>query len=414
VLCEPKDESMMNVLIVSDDDARASEVERLVRRDQQECSIRRMPGDAWRQPGNIDNVQFTDVLIAILPCVRSDALPELETLLGHARNATGMLLSDQALCTDDIVAAMRAGVRYAAAWPLNEEEFAAELHAIEKRKRSSFVRDGRVLTFLSSQGGVGTTFVATQIAHACASRLEKKVLVIDADRQYADALLFLSADLPATTLVDLATQVDRLDSALFEAGVVQLHSHLAVLPGAGDPIKAAQIQAEQLAGILRFARTHYDMVVVDAGHHIDAVVLTLLDCSTDIFTVMRQGVPDLYSGTRLTNILQELGYAADKVQTIVNQFDASGKLELNLIRETLRCKAIHAFPSDDKAARSASDDGMPLADAAPRSKLARTINRFASENFGAAEVPGKGRWFSAIGGSRPRGSRSDSRPVQYT
>ncbi|KVN98543.1 hypothetical protein WJ69_34390 [Burkholderia ubonensis] len=343
-----------------------------------------------------------------------DELAELEQLLEGSQRATGILLVEESLSTDDVVAAMRAGVRYAAAWPLDEEALIAEMHAVETRMRASRAREGRVMTFLSSQGGSGTTFVATQIAHACAHRLGKKVLVIDADRQYADAQLFLSADMPTTTLVDLAAQVDRLDSALFDAGVQRLSSNLDVLPGAGDPIKAAQIQPHQLASIMQFACPRYDVVIVDAGHHIDATILMLLDYSAEIFTVMRQSVPDLYSVTRLTAILQELGYSTEKVQTIVNQFDSAAKVDLDVVRDTLRSKMVHTFPSGDKALRSTSDDGIPLLTAAPRCKLARAIDRFACQHLGAPKPENRRGWFSAFRGTPPHETGVYAHPVRYS
>lgn len=404
---------MINVLIVSEDEGRQAEVAKLVKEGMPGGKVAFVREDAWRQSENIEHLQQADVVIAIRDRLRQEDLVDLEALLELPRHAMGVLLSAVPLSSEDIVAAMQAGVRYAKSWPLDGDDLLRQLHAIEKKKRTRSGREGRVLTFLSSQGGSGTTFIATQIAHACATKLGKKVLMIDADRQYADAQLFLTADLLPTTLVELAAKIERLDAALFDAGVTRLHDNLDLLPGAGDPVKAAQIQADELKTILQFACPRYDVVIVDAGHHIDAAIMTVLDHSTEIFSVMRQSLPDLYSAKRLTSILQELGYATDKMGTIINQFDGATKLNMDVLQDSLQRKTTHRFPRDMNAVQRASDKGVPLLEVAPQCKLARAIEEFVLHHFEVARPSGAARWLDAFRRAASSQARAGSRQVRF-
>jgi pilus assembly protein CpaE len=401
---------MLNILMVSEDQGRSAQIEKLAG-GSLNCKINVTQAGAWREPAKLDDVRASDVLIAIYDHLQADDLVDLDMLLAHASQAVGVLLTSAPLSAADISAVMRVGVRYVKAWPLDEAEFLQELRRMEQRKQTQHGVDGHVMTFLSSQGGSGTTLAATQAAHACATVLGKKVLLIDADRQYADAQLFLTPALPATTLVELAAQVERMDGALFDAGVTRLRTNLDLLAGAGDPVKAAQIQADQMLRIVQFASSRYDVVVVDAGHHIDAVVMTLLDQSNAICAVMRQSVPDLYSAKRLASILRGLGYADDKLHTIVNQFDGAAKLDLEVLRNTLQSKKFHTLPREVKAVQQVSDRGVPLALAAPGCKLARAIEGFVLQYFDVAPVAASGHWWSRR--QRSDGRATAARAAQY-
>lgn len=386
---------MLNILIVSNDEARSKQVEQLIGQSGLNSQIGKLRAHEWRAAAWRESLLRADAVIVVLDRPQPAAYTELASLLESAPQAVGFLLTEQQLAAAGMSAAMRAGVRYAQSWPLDEAELLQELRAIEKKRLAQGGREGRVLTFLSSQGGSGTTLAATQFAYACAARLGKKVLFIDADRQYADAQLFLAADFPATTLADMASQADGLDAALFEAGVARLRPNLDLLGGAGDPVKAAQIRPDQLTRILQFARARYDVVVVDAGHHIDAAVVGLLDCSSALFAVMRQSVPDLYASKRLVDILQGLGYPGGKMHILVNQFDGAAKLGTGVIGNTLQVGLFHTYPSDSKAVQLVTDQGAPLAEAAPRSRLARAIEASALQYFGGAPAAA-GHWWSRL------------------
>lgn len=386
---------MINILILFDEQARWKQTEQLLKSGAVSCSTTAVPIAAWRESTNQDDIRNADVVIALCGRAQGEGLAELERLMELVPNAVAMMLCDLPTTEADLLAAMRIGVRYVHSWPIDEPTFWEELRRMENKRRSQGGMDGRVLTFLSGQGGSGTTFVATQFGDVCAHRLGKKVLVIDADRQYADAQLFLSAEFASTTLADLASQADGLDAALFEASLTHVAPNIDLLPGGGDPVQSAQVQAEQLSRILKFARQRYDVVIVDAGHHIDSSVMEVLDHSDALFVIVRQGMPDLHAGKRLFDILFNLGYPDQKMQLIVNQLDKTAKVSIDVLRDTLSAKALHWLPDDSEAARKVSDNGEPLSRTAPNSRIARAIESLAME-YWKIPAPGGNSWWTRM------------------
>ncbi|MEA3128335.1 MAG: pilus assembly protein CpaE [Paraburkholderia sp.] len=99
---------------------------------------------------------------------------------------------------------------------------------------------------MSSKGGSGTTLIAVNLAYSLASLRNSRVLLIDLSQQFGDASLLMADKPPPATLADLCSQIDHLDAGLLDACVMRVHANLDVLAGAGDPLKAAEVQPAQL------------------------------------------------------------------------------------------------------------------------------------------------------------------------
>ncbi len=79
---------------------------------------------------------------------------------------------------------------------------------------------GRILVFFSCKGGVGITFLTTQLGCLLALRWQLKVLVIDGVHPFGDAALMLSPNEPKATLGDLLHRPERFDEALLESALL--------------------------------------------------------------------------------------------------------------------------------------------------------------------------------------------------
>ncbi len=73
---------------------------------------------------------------------------------------------------------------------------------------------GHILALFSCKGGVGTTFLTTQLGCLLALRWQLKVLIIDGVHPFGDAALMLAQNEPQATLGDLLRHPERFDQAL--------------------------------------------------------------------------------------------------------------------------------------------------------------------------------------------------------
>ena len=367
---------MLDILLISSDDERASRISALVAQENTGHRLRTIRAGAAQLPEYRENTQKADLLIIDDVHLEQRDLAAVEAIAASAPRLSCLLVTPS-LSQDWLVAAMRAGVRHVLSWPIDEGAFAAELSLIGEKKSAGVGRESRVLSFLSPRGGSGTTLITVNLGYGLARDHGKRTLVVDLSRQFSDAHLMLADKPPAATIVDLCSQIDRLDGAFFDACAMHLHPNLDVLAGASDPIKAADLRAPQVERVLSFVIPRYDVVLVDLGRFVDPISMLALDRSSDIGVVLRQSIPHLHTGRRLVDILRELGYSSSKLRALINEYDKSASVDIGTLENALGVRIAHRLPRDDKLAGQAVEQGLPLLEVARSGPLASSIGAFA-------------------------------------
>lgn len=367
---------MLDILLISSDDERASRISALVAQENTGHRLRTIRAGAAQLPEYRENTQKADLLIIDDVHLEQRDLAAVEAIAASAPRLSCLLVTPS-LSQDWLVAAMRAGVRHVLSWPIDEGAFAAELSLIGEKKSAGVGRESRVLSFLSPRGGSGTTLITVNLGYGLARDHGKRTLVVDLSRQFSDAHLMLADKPPAATIVDLCSQIDRLDGAFFDACAMHVHPNLDVLAGASDPIKAADLRAPQVERVLSFVIPRYDVVLVDLGRFVDPISMLALDRSSDIGVVLRQSIPHLHTGRRLVDILRELGYSSSKLRALINEYDKSASVDIGTLENALGVRIAHRLPRDDKLAGQAVEQGLPLLEVARSGPLASSIGAFA-------------------------------------
>lgn len=367
---------MLDILLISSDEERAGRIAALITQENAGHRLRTVRAGAARLAEYRDYAQNADLLIVDDVHIEHRDLGAVEAIAAGAPRLSCLLVTPS-LSKDWLVAAMRAGVRHVLSWPIDAASFAAELALVDEKKSGGAGRDGRMLSFMSSRGGSGTTFVAVNLAYTLARERGKRTLVIDLSRQFGDAHLMLADKPPAATLVDLCEQVERLDGAFFDTCAMHVHPNLDVLAGAGDPVKAAELRPAQVERIFSLVLPRYDAVLVDLGQCVDPIAMLALDRSSDICLVLRQSIPYLHTGRRLVDILRELGYPTSKLRAVLNQYDKSASVDARTLEQALNVRAAHRLPRDEKHAEQAIEQGAPLLEVARSCALAQSIDALA-------------------------------------
>ena len=291
-----------------------------------------------------------------------------------------------------LMAAMRVGVREV----LPEAVTAAALVAAVQRVAGKWTQphghEGRVIAFMSCKGGgSGATFLATNIAYALAE-MGKRVILIDLNLQWGDAALFISDKKPASTLADVAAQIERVDAVFLAASLTYVLPNLGVLAAPEDPAHALEIRPEHIDVLLRLARANYDCVLLDAGRTLDAVTVRALDYADLIFPVLQVSVPFIRDGKRLLDAFRTLDYPPEKIRLIVNRHERGGSIPLEQLEKTIGVTAYRTFPNDYDAVSDSINQGVPATKLARHSAIARSLREFA-ESLTTAPVERKKGWF---------------------
>jgi len=319
-----------------------------------------------------------DLLVLALPDASAADLALVERL-GHLYPAmTPILLCDNQ-SPDFLMQAMRAGVREILPSASPTETLIDSIGRIGLKRVSQPDRHGNVLAFMSCKGGGGgATFLAANLAYALAEE-GKRVVLIDLNLQWGDAVFFLADKRPSITLSDLAMQMHRVDPAFLAASLVRVHPNLGVLGAPEDPVHALDIKPEHIEFLLRIARLSFDFVVLDTGRALDAVTIRALDVADVIFPVMQTTLPCIRDGKRLLAAFRSLDYAPEKIRVLVNRHSKGGEITLKDIEDALGVKVHRAIPNDYDRVSKSINQGVPVEKLAHSSAIARSLREFARE-----------------------------------
>jgi pilus assembly protein CpaE len=231
--------------------------------------------------------------------------------------------------------------------------------------------NGSVVTIFGAKGGVGCTTIASNLAGALQAA-GARVCLIDLDFHLGDVLSFM--DVAGNySITDVLQNMGRLDRELLESSMMRHPSGVNVLAQSGKMEEAEHIKGTDIGNLLNFLRKHYNYVLLDGVKGFDEISLAALDGSQHVLMVLTQDVPAVRNGQRCLELFGRLGYDQTKVKLILNRYQKSSKITLDVVAETLRVPVSHAIANDFVSVIDAINRGLLLRDAAPRARLTQDI-----------------------------------------
>jgi pilus assembly protein CpaE len=225
----------------------------------------------------------------------SEVTPDLRALEPVALRypAMSIILISPKPTHEFLVQAMRIGVREVLPSRLPEHGLKQAVARIQQRVSWATTpqTQGKIFALMACKGGSGATFLATNLAYALASGKDSRVLLIDFNLHFGEALLYISDVAPPSTVADVARQIQRLDGAFLESSTVQVLHNFGVLAAPESPEKVVEVKPESVERLLNVAVNHYDYVILDISRNLDAVAIKALDRADMIFPCCRSRCP---------------------------------------------------------------------------------------------------------------------------
>jgi pilus assembly protein CpaE len=299
---------------------------------------------------------------------------------------TALISAAQDASPDHILKSLRAGAREFLRIPISAEELRTVLARVSELATQQQVeapkKKGRMVAVFSSKGGCGTSFIATNLAAATAS----KTVLVDLNLQAGDLPLFLGLE-AKYSIADMVEKRQRLDESLINSLVTPHSTNLSLLAAPREADHADEIEPQHIYEVLQKLREHYDYVVLDPQHTFDSITLAALDQSDEIVLVVTLDIPAIRSTQRALEIFDRLGYPRKKVKIIVNRWSKQIDLDLRQVEKFLGEPVVGFVPSDYQIAVGSINLGTPLVQAEPTSKIALEIRRIAQQmSLGVAPI----------------------------
>ena len=335
-----------------------------------------------RQEGGIQDLRLVadhdhpDMILVECSALDSGSLAVVERVTDQYPRMAIILLGAQQ-DPDSLIQAMRVGIREVLAAGASREVIEAAVNRVETKLGLRIrQRGGQVIAFVSSKGGSGATFLATNLAHQLASG-GKKVLLMDLNLQFGEAILTIHDQAQSSDIAAIARNIGRLDASLLQASTVKISSNFSILAAPEDPAQALHVMPEHLDAILAIAVEEYDFTVLDLNRTLDDLAIHALDRADQIYLVLQAMLPYIRNAKRVLTVFRSLGYVSDKVELVVNRFGRGAEVGFDDLRTSLGPNRIRTVPNGFRDVADAINQGQPLAAIAPSGVVSKAISDWA-------------------------------------
>ncbi len=276
---------------------------------------------------------------------------------------------------------LRAGVKEFFPQPVQRTDVERALIRFMKRHRKTngqlYDKErGRIISVFGSNGGVGATSLAVNLAVSLQKFGESSsTVLVEVDQHAGDLPVFLDLT-PSHSFREVAHEFSRLDQTLLTRILLPHASGVQILPSGCDDFSYGQLSPECIQPTLRLLTSLFSSVVVDCGHVWELATQRALEVSSSIVVVSTLSVTNIRRTRRILQAFQELGLQAD-TKLILNRYALEG---VGLLQETevvLNHKVFWRIPDDVPTALQALNTGEPSVLGASPTALAQSYEGLA-------------------------------------
>lgn len=274
--------------------------------------------------------------------------------------------------------------------PEDRERIARELaaalrKAVARRRRASSgprAAQGRMIAVVGPKGGVGKTFISSNLAVGLAQAGER-VALVDLDLQFGDAGITLGLP-PAQTVYDLVVSGGSLDSEKLADYLVPHESGARVLQAPARPDQAEFVEIPFLRELFDLLRATEDFIVVDCAPGFTPEVIAAIDAATDVCMVGTVDAAALKNTKLGLEALDLMGVELTQVTLVLNRADSRVGVSPDDAQAVYGREADVLIPSHRDIARSSSE-ARPIILNQPRSHAGRALRGLTESYMGAGD-----------------------------
>ncbi len=242
---------------------------------------------------------------------------------------------------------------------------------------------GVVIPVYSMAGGAGGTTLAVNLAWELSlldKELAPRVCLIDLGLQYGAVATFL--DLQRREAVfELLSATEGMDAEAFQQALQPCGERLHVFTAPPDLVPLDLIDSADIHRLIETARLNFDYVVIDMPPAMADWGEAVLNAAHLCFAVIQLDMRSAQNTLRLKHALQSEGLPFQKLRFALNRApgfaDLTGRSRVKRLAESLGISIDIQFPDGGRAVAEAADQGVPLAESAPKNPLRREIQKLA-------------------------------------
>jgi len=233
---------------------------------------------------------------------------------------------------------------------------------------------GQVITVFSTKGGVGKTFIATNLAVSLAQNKDKKVVLVDLDLDFGNAALSLNI-IPRYTISDVINDIQNLDQDLMKGYLISHKSGIKLLAANDQPQMTDFINAEYIELIIKVLQSSFDYVIIDMPTRFYDPIVPAFQEADLLMLVITPEVAAIKNIKACMVSLNNLKYPRQKIRLLLNKVERRGDVKSKDVEKTLDQNLAGSLPAEHKPVSSSLNKGVPVVLLYPRAKVSRSLQK---------------------------------------
>lgn len=228
------------------------------------------------------------------------------------------------------------------------------------RPKEEKEREGKLMTYFSSKGGVGKSILSLNSAITLSQEKKQKVLLIDLDLQFSDISILVNK-YNERTILDLVDEGQLNTYQEIKPYLYPYNENLDMLFAPGKPEAAEYISKSSIEKILKTLKHKYDLIIVDTGINFNDNTLYVLDHADQILFISTMEIASLKNTKLGLNVMESLGYDQNKVKLVINRSTTKYGVSKGDVEEVFKDGIYAMIPDEEKTVSISVNRGEPFA-----------------------------------------------------
>ncbi len=291
---------------------------------------------------------------------------------------------------------------------LLNQALAAALRAPQGGSSKPEAKEARVVVFIGTRGGIGTSSIALNTGWLIAHELDLNAALLDLDLQFGTSSLSLDLD-PGHGLRDIVSSPNRVDALMIASSIVPESERFSIL-GAEEAVdEVTLVDGAAIDALLKEMKTNFDVIAVDLPRHAFATQKRLLAAAREIVIVSDLSLAGIRDTLRIKNAIASLGCMA-RVMIVGSRADSSGagQVTRSIFEKGIKSPVDLIVPEDPASLTTAANSGKALGATAPKAAITKVLRDLAwklmnTEDQGKTKESSSSFWNKLTGEAKKPG-----------
>lgn len=278
---------------------------------------------------------------------------------------------------DILFAATKKGINGFIEMPSDLPNVLSIIHREQQRRHGVF--SGKICSFFSLKGGVGTTTISVNVAEQLAFHTGGSTILLDLHMPLGDTSLYINAESQHTyTINDFIQNIHGVDDELLDSSIGRHESGLRYLALPQNLAELENVTDVNIKMVLTLLRQHYNYIIIDCASDFSPITLACLDESSTIMLVSEPSLSSMRAVRVAYDTCLQLGYPAERLKLIFNRKTSQGGELINKLLDALGIAVAAEIENNYQIFMEALQKGELLEEFAPESAANREMRKIAA------------------------------------